>query len=307
MFFKNVRLFHLAVSINSNPSFLAEKLAPLAFKPCLATMPQSAGWVSPIDVEEAPLARGLNGCIMFCLQIEEKILPASVIAQAVKDKIKLIEARDGRKVRQKEKMNLKEEIVHTLLPRAFSKFSHVYAYVDTRSQWLVINSISPKKIELFLSMLNKSFGDCIDDVEVVKPSSITTNWVKTNDYPDAFAIEKSCILQDPQQQNRIIRAQQQDLASSSIQTLIKEGCEIVQLALSWHDRLSFVLADDFAIRTIRLVDDDMAEINDEIETKEQKFDADLLMMTEMYSGMFTDLLKVFQKDQGQKQKLALTA
>lgn len=295
MWFKQFQVFQLSFSIQSSPNAFAEKLEPLAFNPCLPSMPSSMGWVSPLDDEHAPLARGLNGCIMFCLQIEDKILPASVITQALKDKIKQIEAAEARKVRQKEKLTFKDEVTLTLMPRAFSKFTRINAYIDTRNNWLILNSTSPAKTELFLSMFKKSFGDGIEAVEVIKPSSIFTQWLKDKSYPQEFSIEKSCVLQDPDQQNRMIRCQQQDLFAASIQSLVKDGCEAIQLSLCWQDKITFTLSEDFTLKSIRLSDDDIAEIQDEMETKEQKFDADFIMMTEMYAGLVNDLLTIFDK------------
>jgi recombination associated protein RdgC len=296
MWFKQVQLFQLTSPIQSSPSAFAEKLQPLAFHPCLPSTPSSMGWVSPLEEENAPLARGLNGCIMLCLQMEEKILPASVVTQTLKEKLKKIESDEGRKLRQKEKLSLKDEVTHTLLPRAFSKYTRLQAYVDTRNNWLIINSTSPKKIELFLSMFKKSFSDGVANIEVVKPSSIITQWLKNKDYPQVFSIDKSCVLQDADQQNRVIRCQQQDLFAASIQDLLKDGCEAIQLALCWHDKVNFVIADDFTLRSIRLSDEDIVEIQDEMETKQQKFDADFIMMTETYAGLLKDLLDVFIKD-----------
>lgn len=307
MWFKQIQLFELTSPIQSSPSALAQRLEPLAFNPCLPSMPSSMGWVSPIEEEGAPLARGLNGCIMICLQIEEKILPASVVTQTLKDKIKQIELNEARKVRQKEKLSFKDEVVHTLLPRAFTKFTRIYAYIDTRNGWLILNNVSPAKTELFLSMFKKSLGDGITTYETIKPSAILTQWLKNQDYPSTFSIEKSCVLQDPNQQNRMIRCQQQDLFVESIQSLVKEGCEAIQMALCWHDRLNFVMGDDFCLRSIRLAEQDIAEIQDEMETKQQKFDADFIMMTEMFAGLINDLLSIFVRNaqSEQKAKLAL--
>src|SRR5579883_388671 len=223
MWFKQVQLFQLTAPISSSAPALADKLAALEFKPCLPTMPTSMGWVSPIEEEGAPLARGLNGCIMMCLQIEEKILPGSVVALELKEKVKQMELNEARRVRQKEKLSIKDEIVHTLLPRAFSKLTRIQAYIDTRHGWLVLNTTSPKKTELFISMFKKSLGDGIAAFEIVKPSSVITHWLKEQSNPSVFAIEKACVLQDPAQQNRVIRAQQQDLFAGSIQALVKDG------------------------------------------------------------------------------------
>lgn len=297
MWFKQIQLFQLTAPVQSSAVNLAERLEPLAFKPCLPTMPTSMGWISPIDEDDEVLARGINGCIMICLQIEEKILPASVVGQTLKDKIKQIEVNEARKVRKNEKLNFKDEIVHTLLPRAFSKYTRIPAYIDTRNGWLIVNTTSPAKTELLLSLLKKSIGEIIDSFDIVKPSSIITNWLKTQQYPKEFSIEKSCVLQDPNQQNRMIRCQEQDLFAGSIQSLVKDGCEAIQIGLCWQDRINFVLSDTFMLRSVRLADEDITSLQEDVETKQQRFDADFVLMSEMFSGLIADLLTTFEESE----------
>ena len=307
MWFKQIQLFHLTTPIKFSVNGIIEKLEPFAFKSCLPSMPASSGWISPLDEDDSPLARGINGCVMITLQVEEKILPASVVNQTLKEKLKQIELNEARKVGQKEKATMKDEVTFTLLPRAFSKFTQIKAYIDTRNQWLVLNTISPARTELFISFFKKTFGDGICSLDIVKPSTIVTTWLKNQDYPEVFSVEKSCVLQDPNQQSRMIRCQQQDLFSTSIQSLVKDGCEAVQIALCWHDKIQFVLADDLSLRSVRLAEEDLAEIKEIAETKQQRFDADLIMMSEMFAGLIKDLLSVFQKRQetSSEKKLAI--
>lgn len=295
MLFKQVQIIPLQKRVTGE-SF-NKRLEELAFSPCLPSSPSTMGWVSPIDDDEAGLpSRTINGCIMLCLQIEEKILPASVVTLALKEKVKKLENADSRKIRQKEKLSLKDEVYQSLLPRAFTKLTRVYGYIDTRNNWLIVNSTSPSKSEAFVSMLKKVLGDdVLSSFDLTKPAAVLTSWLRDKDYPKNFSIEKSCVLQDPNQQNRVIRAQQQDLFVDSIQQLVKDGCEVIQLGLCWQDRLNFVLADDFVLKSINLAEDDLAEIKDEAETRRQKFDADFFMMTEMYTGLITDLLDIFCK------------
>ena len=300
MWFKQVQLFQLKTPIHYPTQTLIERLEPLEFRACLPSMPSSSGWAPPLDEENMPLARTLNGCHMICLQTEEKILPASVVNQTLKDKIKQLELTETRKIRGKEKLSFKDEVVHTLLPRAFTKFSRLYAYIDTKNNWLILNTNSPAKTELFISMFKKSLGDIVESYDVVKPSALLTQWLKNHDYPKLFSIEKSCVLQDPNQQHRVIRCQQQDLFAQSIQALVKDGCEVMQLGLCWQDRLTFVLANDFTLRSVNRAQDDLAEIAEITESKSQRLDADFFMMTEMFAGLIKDLLDVFLNKQSKK-------
>lgn len=296
MWFKQIQLFQLNTPFKHQSSDIHNRLEPFAFKPCMPSMPSSMGWISPLDEEDAPLTRGLNGCYMLTLQIEEKILPSTVVAQAVKDKIKKIEVTEGRKVRQKEKMTYKDELTQTLLTKAFTKLNTLNAYIDTRNNWLVLNTISPAKTDLFISMFQKAFGECVEYLDTIKPSALLTHWLKAKDYPAIFGVGETCVLQDPEQTSRVVRAQHQDLFASGLQSLLHEGFDVMQLALCWQDRIDFVLADDFTLRSVSLADDDLLDIKETYETRQEKFDADLILMAESLTGLFTDLLQTFSHE-----------
>lgn len=296
MWFKQIQLLQLEHS-HYTVEKLINKLEPFAFRPCLPTMLSSVGWVSPIDEENEPLVLAINGYIMLCLQVEEKILPAIVIRQAVVDKIKQIEMNEARKVRQKEKLSIKDEMMLTLLPRAFTKITRLYAYIDTKNHRLILNTTNSKKAEQFITMFKKSFSDAIHSFELKKLSPIMTHWLKHQDYPTNFAIEKKCLLQDPAQQSRMIRCQDQDLFASSIQSLIKDGCEVKQLALSWQDRVNFVLsADNFTLSGIQYQEEITSQAMEmEAESKKQQFIANFFIMTETLMHLLEELQSIFSK------------
>lgn len=295
MWFKQASLFQFSRSPTFNQHQLMETLAPLTFTPCLPSLPSSTGWVSPLEMMDGPLVYGSKRFWMICLQFEEKILPASVIRQAIAEKVIEIENKEARAVRAKEKQSLKDEITQTLLPKAFTKKSRVYGLIDLERQYLVINSNMPAKIERFVSFLKRAIAPLdLKSVDVKKPSSVMTQWLKESDAPDNFTIGQSCMLQDPQQERRVIRCQHQDLLAHSVQLFLKEGCDIAQLALSWKDQLKFVLQSDFSLRSIQFQEAVLALSKaDYTETAAQRFDADFVIMTEILSQLFDDLLAEF--------------
>lgn len=297
MWFKQVQLFELKNASKYTTETLIQKLDDLAFRPCLPSMQTSIGWVPPIDDDETPLVIAVNGCLMFCLQIEEKILPTTVIRHELNQKIKEIELQEDRKVRQREKLAMKDDLMLTLLPRAFTKFSRYYAYIDTKNNYLVFNTTQAKKTEQFISLFKKSVSEDIAAFELKKLSPIVTSWLKTQAYPAEFAIEKACVLQDPGHEDRVIRCQEQDLFATSIQALIKDGCEVKQLALSWHDRVNFILsADDFTLRSISYEEEITAQATEmEAETKTQQFIADFFIMSATITELLSDLQNVFAR------------
>ena len=295
MWFKQTQIFQLSPFVRFDADGLSDQLQPLVFTPCLPSLPFSCGWVPPLEQEDAPLVHGVNGYMLLCLQLEEKILPAAVIRQAVEEKAKEIAALRDRKVSQKEKYALKDEIIQTLLPRAFTKLSRIYAYVDTKNHWLVLDTASAPRAEKFLELLKRSLpATSMQPLLATKLTGALTRWLLHQNYPQAFAIEKSCVLSDPRKQSRVIRCQQQDLSANGIQWIIKDGCEVTQLGLSWRDHVQFVLADDFTLRSIKYQDEVIAQAKElEPETKQQQFAADFFIMTEVLSTLLRDLAESF--------------
>lgn len=294
MWFRQAQVFQLSDSIICDPDKFAGQLEPLLYSPCSPSMPFTSGWHTLLDEEDSPLFRMVNGCILFCLQTEEKIIPASVVQQELAKKVKQIEAVEQRKIRSKQKFYLKDEVIQALMLRAFSKLSRTYAYIDTRHQWLILGTSNERRTEQFNSLFKKSFEIDLVRLEVKNLSYYLTQWLVDQNFPNSFDIAKTCALEDSQQKNRKIRCQQQNLFASSIQSLLQDGCQVKQLGLNWHDRINFVLSDQMVLSGIKFQDELLEQAKElEPETKQQQFDADFLIMTETISTLLKDLLEAF--------------
>ena len=108
---------------------------------------------------------------MMCACREEKILPASVVSEIVAERAAEIEDEQGRSLGRKERERLRDEVIHELMPRAFSRSIRTYAYIDPRQGYLVVDVASTKKVEDLLSLLRESLG------------SLSVTIPKTNDSP----------------------------------------------------------------------------------------------------------------------------
>lgn len=85
-----------------------------------------------------------TGQIIVCARKEEKILPTPVVKQALEAKIFKLEAEQGRKLKNR-KDSLKDEVLHSLLPRAFSRFSQTMMWIDTVNGLIMVDCASAKK------------------------------------------------------------------------------------------------------------------------------------------------------------------
>lgn len=109
------------------------------------------------------------------------------------------------------------------------------------------------------------------------------------------------MLQDPSQTKRIIRCEHQDLFSNSIQSLLKEGFAVKQLALDWQEQIQFRLHDDFSLRQLRFQDTLIQAAKDyETETADQQFAADALILTKSLSALLHELIGIFTVGKNEK-------
>lgn len=293
MWFKNLQLFSLESTKKWDKTNLEEQLSTYAFSECLPRLFSSQGWVSPSnDDEYASLSLMAPGAFMLCCQFEEKILPNTVVQKELKAKIKELTAgQDKKTVSSIEKRDLKETITQNLLPRAFTKISRVYAYIDTRNNWLVINTTNKKRTEQLLPLIQRTLGETVRPFSHKKIAPLLTRWLQNNDAPEDFYIEKSCLLQDPQQENRLIRCREQNLFSESIQSLLKDGCEVKQLALSWKDQVQLKLTDELLLTQLRFSDELLAESKTmREEGAEFEFQADFVLMTGVLNPLLAQLI-----------------
>jgi recombination associated protein RdgC len=296
MWFKNLILLRLNDKSFKQPEELDQNLQAHTFRPCSGTEPRSQGWVAPIGEEGAPLVHAANGFMMLCLKTEEKIVPGSVIKEQLDAKVADMERKENRKVRKKEKDSFKDEIVHTLLSRAFTRAHYTYAYVDPTEGWLVVNTSSKKKADDFTEFLRKSVGSLKIEVPKLQAvAALLTDWVKTGEYPKEYVIEDACVLQDTKETGSI-RCQRQNLMSKEITSLLDSGREVVQLALSWRDQLAFVIKEDFSLKSLRFLDTIQDQAHDlAAESQAERFDADFSVMTLTLRGFIADLMHTFAK------------
>lgn len=130
LWFKNLMVYRLSREISLRAEEMEKQLASMAFTPCGSQDMAKMGWVPPMGSHSDALTHVANGQIVICARKEEKILPSPVIKQALEAKIAKLEAEQARKLKKTEKDSLKDEVLHSLLPRAFSRFSQTMMWIE---------------------------------------------------------------------------------------------------------------------------------------------------------------------------------
>jgi len=295
LWFKNLMVYRLSRDIALTADEMEKQLAAFSFTPCGSQDMAKSGWVSPMGSNNDNLTHVANGQIVICARKEEKMLPAPVIKQALESKISKLEAEQARKLKKTEKDALKDEVLHTLLPRAFSRFSQTLVWIDTHNGLIMLDCASAKKAEDTLALLRKSLGSLpVVPLAFEKPIELTlTEWVRSGDVPAGFALMDEAELKAILEGGGVIRCKQQDLICDEIANHIESGKVVTRLALDFQERIQFVLADDASIKRLKFADT-LREQNDDIDREDanQRFDADFILMTSELSALIIRLTEV---------------
>ena len=192
-----------------------------------------------------------------------------------------IEYEQGRALKKKEKEALKEELLHTLLPRAFSRTANTFAWINPADGLLMVDASSAKKADDVLALLRKSIGSLpVVPVALKNPPAITmTEWLQEGNLPAAFTLEDESELRSAMEHGGIARFKQQDLMTDEVKNHLANDKLVTKLALNWGERLSFVLDDDLSIKRLKF-SEDMREQNDDVTSEDPaaRLDADFALV-----------------------------
>ena len=282
MWFKNLQVYRFTKPFELSSELLAEQLANQRFEPCGSQELSRAGWVSPLGRHSDELVHESNGYLMVCSKRQDKILPSSVINDFLDDKVFEIESTESRKVSRKERTSIKEEVIFSLMPKAFARSSLQFAYISIRDSMLVINASSEKRAEDLIHDLREALGSMplIPLTAKNLPIDLMTQWVNTGELSNSFELGEECELRDNADVSGVIRCKNQNLSSDEILNHVKTGMHVSKLALSWQERVEFILDEKTAIKRLRFTDlvqekADEAEVDDVA----GQFDVDFSIMT----------------------------
>lgn len=297
MWFRNLLVYRLTQDLPFVADELQAALAAKPARPCASQELTTYGFVAPFGKgEDAPLVHVSQDFILIAARKEDRILPGSVVRDALKEKVDEIEAEQMRKVYKKERDQIKDEIIQAFLPRAFIRRSTTYAAIAPKQGLILVNSASPKRAEDLLSTLREALGSLPVRPLTVKmaPTAVLTEWVKTQQAADHFTVLDECELRDPQEDGGIIRCKRQDLTSDEIQLHLSTGKQVTQLSLAWQDKLSFVLDEKMIVKRLRFEDllQDQAEQDggdDDLGQQDASFTLMMLTFGELLPQLFDAL------------------
>jgi recombination associated protein RdgC len=292
MWFRNIQLYRLPEQWDMTAERLAEQLSRLSFQPCGSQDMQTQGWAPPLH--EDLLVHSVGGHWLIALGVEARLLPSSVVKQVADDRAVDIEAQQGFKPGRKQMKELKEAVVQELLPRAFTRRRRVYAWIDPKAGFLAIDAASRTAAEPLVEALHKA----LDELPLKllnterSPGAAMTDWLAAGEVPGAFSIDEDCELRAIDDEASAVRYVRHSLEGHEIREHIASGKQVSKLALTFDDKVSFILTDKFEIKRVHPLDV-LTEKGGEgdAQSREEQFDADFAMMTGEMRRLFPALFE----------------
>lgn len=287
MWFRNLQLYRLPAGWDVDVAALDARLSAHALAGCGAMDMQSVGWLPPRDDERFVYVSNRQALLAF--GVEQKLLPAAVVNQMAKDRAAQIGEQEGRPVGRRELRELKERVTDELLPRAFVRRRATFAWIDPVHGWLAVDAAAKTKAEEVMGQLIKS----VDELPArllktnLSPGAAMTAWLETGEAPAGFTLDRDLELRAPGDERATVRYVRHHLEGDEIRAHIAEGKQATRLAMTWNDRIAFVLTEDLQIKRLAFLDILKEESEGQAETDEERFEIDFALM----SGELAKLLE----------------
>lgn len=289
--FKNALILRIENWDAPERAAIEQRLQGQRFVACGASQPESAGWVEPRGKAHGALLEQVAGQAILQLCVERKPVPASAVKDVLEQRLARIEAETGRRPRGKALRELKEAIVHELLPRAFAKRSHTRVWVDARAGFVVVDAASVKRADAVTTLLTELLGGGLRLAPLqtqTSPASAMAHWLATREAPAGFSIDRDCELKASDSDKASVRYARHTLDIDELGEHIRQGKLPTQLALTWAGRVSFVLTESLTLKRIKLLD--VVLEGGEKADGDDHFDADAALFIGELSQLLPDLI-----------------
>lgn len=297
MWFKSASVFHFSRKCNFTPETLEETLKEHEFTAVNKRQLSSYGWVPPMCEDSEQLVHATTGYMLIKARREERILPASVIAEHMADRIQALEQKLDRKIKGSEKLEIRDNVVMELTPQAFTRSSYEQILIMPKERLLIVDNVSSKKVDQATSLLRESVEKLpIKPVQTdIEQTPMFTRWLKgTKRIPKELTVGDECVLQDNTDTAGTIRCNKQDLTAEEIKALSTTGKQVTRMAFETESGISFVLDEEFNFHKIKFTDTSTEDTDDQGDLDPAAvFDSNVTLMALEFSRLFPDMIEIF--------------
>lgn len=290
MWFRNLIVYTAPRNWDLDAQTLAERLAAHAFAPATSLEETNVGWVPPRDGDPS-LVWSAGPQMLLALREEKKLLPAKVITQVVRQRAEAIEEQEGIKPGRRRLKELKEQVRDELLPRAFSLASDTRVWIDPVDGWICVDTSSANRAgEVFTRLVRAIDGFPGKTLRTVESAGgAMTAWLVSDQPPAGFTIDQDVELR-ARDSKATVRFANQTLAVDDVTRHTQAGKQCTKVALTWAQRVSFVLTDKLEIKRVRPLDVIKDEGAGDEADADERFASDWTLMTGELSRLLADVV-----------------
>jgi len=297
MSFRSLTLFRFSPEVAEDLLRLADVLPEHVLRAVGPMELSTRGFVPPLGASTDDLTHSVGHFVRVAAGGQDKLLPTSVVNDAVAARVQKIAEGEGRKVSGRERKRIKDDVLNELLPRAFVRTSRTSMYFDWRDGWMVIDTASRKNAENVLSPVREALGSfpAVPLAPEESPRLLMTHWVSTGEMPAGFVLGDEIELRDPSTASgAIARCRRQDLDTDEVREHLRTGKQVFKIGLVFEDRISFVLGEDLVLTKVRFTDMVLDEQADSPESVAAEADANLALMAAEYARLLATLAVIFK-------------
>lgn len=186
-----------------------------------------------------------------------------------------------------------------LLPRAFSIRRDTRVWIDTANGWLVIDAAAQALADDVRSLLVKSIDPLpLAGVHVARsPVAAMTDWLLSGEAPGGFTVDQDAELRSSGEGGATVRYVGHALEANDMRRHIEAGKQCMRLAMTWNDRISFVLTPSLTIKRVTPLDVIKEAADPTAQNDDERFDSDFTLMTGELARMLTSLVDILGGDQ----------
>lgn len=283
MMFKHATLFRFGDAVARDLLRLDDALGVHRLRRCGDLERETKGFVPPVGRgDEAALTHTVRNCVLVTTGREERIVPSAALNDELQRRVQRIADEEGRKVGGRERKRLKEQLESEMLPRAFPRNHRLSAYADMTHGWLVLATASRKSAEAAITQMREALGSfpALPVAPSEGPRVLLTDWVANGNLPAGLTLGDEVELRDPASATgAIAKCRRQDLDAEEVKEHLRNGKQVVQLALTFDDRITFVLGEDLIVRKLKFLDVVTEQLGDSHPDAASEADATFALMT----------------------------
>lgn len=258
------------------------------FIECGPTQEKSVGFVPPRGEAHGALVESIGGQWICRLMVETKSVPGDALRRATQAHADQVEQETGRKPGKKERRELQGDALLELLPHAFARSAATWIWIDRLASTLLIDTGSQARADEVASLLVELLSGLTVALlgTQTSPQAAMAHWLVEQEPPQGFSVDRECELKAADESRAVVRYGHHPLDIAEISAHIEAGKLPTRLALTWDDRVSFVLTDGLQVRKIAFLD----SVFDGRKEDDAGFDADVAIATGELAKLIPDLV-----------------